>query len=428
MEKWRKLLYFAPLIFIVCLVFVLNLVFLINHEEKASFPDLPRIELYSEGLTIDQIYKNGKTIAYDATAYFPDDGMYQEIELKGRGNSTFKAEKMPFQIKLSKKTDLFGLGKSKRWILLANYYDNTHLRNALAFYLERELKEQYALDGRFVEVYFNGERQGLYYLTPKIEISKERIDLRDPLGIVVEYDALHYGDKHCYRPKQGSCLTVADLVSDDNESAAMSDFMKSYDELLAAAKKGDYNTVYKYADIDSLVIYYLLSEFSVNPDAYASSFYFYKDGPKSKIYVGPGWDFDYAFGNRRWSFAIDDDFYSPSVSQFQRGLAFGGVKYQNRISGKTVISSPDGSISRLLYYMIDMPEFLSQVKTTYRDRLMGKIDDLKDFIAKNIDNIKYAAIADNERFEFDNFLSEVANLTEWLEGRFEHFDEVYGGH
>ena len=74
-----------------------------------------------------------------------------------------------------------------------------------------------------------------------------------------------------------------------------------------------------------------------------------------------------------------------------------------------------------------MPEFLSCVKTIYRERLMGKFDDLKDFIAKNVDTIKHLAIYDSERFGFNNYLSEVSDFTEWLRKRFEHFDKEYGG-
>ena len=68
------------------------------------------------------------------------------MQLKGRGNTTFLKEKMPFQIKFPEKVDLFGMGKSKKWILLANYYDSTEVRNSVAFYIERLLGEKYALN------------------------------------------------------------------------------------------------------------------------------------------------------------------------------------------------------------------------------------------------------------------------------------------
>ena len=46
-----------------------------------------------------------------------------DIKIRGRGNSTWFAPKKPYRIKLDKKTDLFGMGNNKDYVLLANYYD-----------------------------------------------------------------------------------------------------------------------------------------------------------------------------------------------------------------------------------------------------------------------------------------------------------------
>ena len=246
--------------------FVANSIIVTGHEVRLVTPTFPRIELSADP-TIDEIIENGKETRYQGAVYFVNEDLYKDVEVKGRGNTTFRSEKMPFQIKFSEKVDLYGMGKSKKWILLANYYDSTQVRNSLAFYLERLLGEQYALNGKFVELYYNNERLGLYYLTPKVEIAKSRVDLRDPLGVLAEYDTVHHENKVCYTPKSGGCITVSDLVSKDNESAAMTDFMKSYDNLMSAAKRSDYAAVSKLADTESLAIYYILSEFSVNPDA-----------------------------------------------------------------------------------------------------------------------------------------------------------------
>lgn len=427
MVKWRKLLYFVPLIFIVCLVFVLNLFFVINREEKTEFENLPRIELYSDGLTIEQIYKNGKTETYDATVYFPDDGLYQEIELKGRGNSTFRPDKMPFQIKFTKKTDLFGMGKAKKWILLANYYDSTEIRNAVAFYLERLLGETYALNGKYVELYFNGENHGLYYLTPKIEIAKNRVDLRDSLGVIAEFDTYHNANKLCFKTETGGCLTISDSVSKDNQDRAMEGLIKTYDAAVMAAKSGDYPKVSKLIDIESFAIYYLLSEFTVDPDAYATSFYLYKDGDNDELHAGPGWDYDYAFGNRRWRAAIEEDFFSPNNKQFQRHWVFDRFEYYDQASNSIKTNIPHDLFSKLLYYLIDMPEFLSEVKIIYRDRMMGKGEEIISFIKSISSELKDYCLYDNSRLDFNDYFSELFALIDWINLRFEHFDKEYGG-
>ena len=202
--------------------------------------------------------------------------------------------------------------------------------------------------------------------------------------------------------------------------------MDNYNRLIWSAQNGDYVTSSKLADMESLAIYYLISEFSVNPDAYASSFYFYKDGANDVIHAGPGWDFDYAFGNRNWGYAREDGFYSPSYSQFQRRWAFGGEEYFNKTSGKVETLLPNNSISRLLYYLIDMPEFLSLVKTIYRERMMGRLDDVKVFIQQTAELIKDYAIYDNNRFNNEYFISELHELMIWITERFKHFDTEYG--
>ena len=59
--------------------------------------------------------------------------------MKGRGNSTWAAPKKPYAIKFDKKKSLMDLPEDKSWVLLANYYDATLLRNDLAFFMGNEI-------------------------------------------------------------------------------------------------------------------------------------------------------------------------------------------------------------------------------------------------------------------------------------------------
>lgn len=370
-------------------------------------PTFPRIEINNEGVSLDDIHKNGKDIHYSANLAIDSELLYQVVDLKGRGNSTFSEKKMPFQIKFSNKIDLYGLGRSRKWVLLANLFDDSNLRNAMAFYLERMLGEKYALNGRFVELWYNGENQGLYYLTPKVEIEKTRVDLRDPYGILVEYDALNYRNKVCYRTAQGRCLTVSDVVSEDNTEAAMQNFLKSYNDLMAAAEAGDYKTVKKLADVESLATFFLIQEFTVNPDGYASSLYLYKDGFSDKIHAGPGWDFDYAFGNKNWLWAVDDGFYSPYETQYQR-------KWN------------DKALCKLFYWLTDIPEFSNEVKRIFNERMSGKKTEMLNYFVQTASEIKDYALYNNIRHNLKNFVEEVYELGDWISNRFDHFEETYG--
>ncbi len=100
------------------------------------------------------------------------------IEIRGRGNSTWGQPKKPYKIKLDSKTDLFGMGKNKHWVLLANYLDESLLRNQLSYNLSGDLGMPY-MASVLVEVVLNGERVGNYQLCEQIRVDSTRVDVFD---------------------------------------------------------------------------------------------------------------------------------------------------------------------------------------------------------------------------------------------------------
>lgn len=100
-------------------------------------------------------------------------------EIKGRGNSTWELfPKKPYRLKLDKKTDLFGMGKEKNWVLLANYIDESGMRNMLAGDVATRLNVG-KMDGTWVEVVMNGENLGLYMICEHVRLSEDRVDVFD---------------------------------------------------------------------------------------------------------------------------------------------------------------------------------------------------------------------------------------------------------
>ena len=99
-------------------------------------------------------------------------------EIRGRGNSTWSQPKKPYRLKLDKNTDLLGMGKSKHWVLLANYLDESLQRNALAYNLSGAMgMEQMATV--FVDVVLNGDYVGNYQLCENIRVDPTRVDIFD---------------------------------------------------------------------------------------------------------------------------------------------------------------------------------------------------------------------------------------------------------
>ncbi|MBR0479727.1 CotH kinase family protein [Candidatus Saccharibacteria bacterium] len=381
-------------------------------QEIYQFSRLPRLEISLSGVTLEELNSGDKTIKYSGNTARLLSGTEEielrDVELKGRGNSTWAKEKKPYQIKLKEKAEILGLGKAKKWVLLANYYDETSLRNATAFKLAEMVGEEYAPRGEFVELTIDGEELGLYYLARKTEISKNSVDLRGSEGILVELDNIHNGSDYCYFTEFGSCLIVKDVSTEDREGEIMYDFLVQFDRLELAAREGDFRTIAEILDIESLAQYYLISEFAANPDAYASSFYMHRNGKDDKIHFGPVWDFDLAFGNFRWIWREEDDILDPKI-------------LNNNIKRE----EEKGTIA----FLIEIPEIQTEIRRVFQEKLVGKSEELisyYDFLAVQI---RKAAEKDEQMWSegyLVSFREAVLDLREWISERYEFLSKVGG--
>ena len=404
---------------------------IIDNALYNRFPDrgVPRINIDLNGVSLDEIKSGSKETKYEGNDLQIYNGgeilEYGGVEIKGRGNGTWAQEKKPFQIKFENKVDMFGMGEARKWYLLANNADPTHIRNEIAFNLEKMLGMKYAFSGEFVELYFNEEYEGLYYLTNAIEISKNSINLNDSMGILIELDNIYGPLEENYITSNGDVLIIKDNVNDYDREESMMSFLRLYNELEDAIPKKDYERIKEIIDVESWVDYYLLSEFSVNPDAYWTSFYFYKDGAKDKIHAGPGWDFDLAFGNRNWGvYWMGDRFYSPEETMIRKQELLLREEYKKELEEGAYDWS--GLLSRVMFNLMEISNFDEAVKTEYQSRLSGRGDEIIIKIKKIANKISDAAQINNAKWKKNDFWNEVNQLIDWTKKRYEFFEKTYG--
>ena len=139
---------------------------------------------------------NGETIIVNGT------GM-----IKVRGNSTAEAPKKPYKIKLDTKQNLFGMGIAKKWVLLANCFDPTMLRNALAFDLAKELGLAYTSQYTFAEVWMDGTYLGCYQLTEPVEAKNTRVNIdADEGDFLIEYEKSRSSPDDIYLVAEGVAI------------------------------------------------------------------------------------------------------------------------------------------------------------------------------------------------------------------------------
>ena len=398
---------------------------IVNNALYNKIPDrgLPRINIDLNEVKLDEIkdgskeekYKNNQLSLYDNGVI----DKYRNIEIKGRGNSTWDYCKKPYQISFSKKVDLLGLGKAKQWVLLASRAEHTLLRSDIAFKLAEMLELKYSHRGKFVELYFNNEYEGLYYLVQKIDISKNSVNLKEDGAILFELDNVYVDDEEeeYYKSDLGDTLVLKSIKPNDEKTKkkVIEVFLDDVNTLESAAKKGNYETVSKMIDVDSFAKYYLINEFAVNPDAYSTSFYLYKDGIKDKIHAGPVWDFDLALANRNWGWEVDERFYSPFEEMIRRREAFGE-------DGLT----ENKYISKLMYYLMDIPEFREEVKRVFEDKTSGRVNELIKAMQDKWGEIHEAMLVNSEKWEIEDSEEEYKYLLDWIVKRFEFFEYTYG--
>lgn len=220
--------------------------------------------------------------------------------IKGRGNSTWKRDKKPYNIQLSKNTNLLNMGKSKHWALIANVIDKTHIRNKMIFEFAKSINLEYSPDSEYTDLYINGEYKGLYLLSENIEVGKNRVDIDNkhditgPYLLEMDLEDRAKSEDNYFSTNRNNWFVIK---NDSNLSEEKMNYIKNIwqeaEDAIFSHKNID-----KYIDIESWAKKYLIEEVFGNFDANNTSTFFYKksDNISNLIYAGPVWDYDGAVG------------------------------------------------------------------------------------------------------------------------------------
>jgi len=274
--------------------------------DLTRFTGLPVIYLSTDGnLAIDskEDYVPG-TVIIDGGRNF--EGLPEaEMKIRGRGNSTwFLHPKKPFQMKLSEKFEMLGMPEDKKWLFLAEYSDKTMMRNTVVFEMGYLSSLDWTPKSEFAEVYLNGDYNGTYNITQKVEEDGDRVDIGDE-GFLLEIDQLERLDSDDVYFETGEFLInikAPDVVQADANYAYIKSLITQFESSLFSNNYLDQATGYRrFIDMDSFVDWYLINEITKNQDSREYSSIYLNVIPGEAIKMGPLWDFDLAFGNVDYS-------------------------------------------------------------------------------------------------------------------------------
>lgn len=327
-----------------------------------------------------------------------------------RGNSTSSGPKKPYNIKFSANTDLFGMGKGKRFCLIANLYDPTLIRNHMVFEFARDLGMQYTLDSMLVDVYYNGSYVGCYQLCEAATEDDSRVDIDCSKGdYIIERDAREdYGTTyittslgHRFGINEPENTTNAQRIAIENHLRMAENAIRSR----------DIEQVKKYFDLESIIDSYICLEFFKNVDIVVGSTRFYcKDG---KIHGGPVWDYDLSSGNCSSTYYVS---YNNNFGDSAEGIWCNHIWYDDLL----LIDE----YKEMLYdrYL----EVQDQIINLYRDNVRGKnaidsiIGNASTSINRNFTEAPWRPgrnYSELMRIPDSTYEANVEHLRAWLERR-----------
>ena len=293
----------------------------IETDNGVNIPDEPKV-LGSMKIIWHQDGSRNYMTDIDNPEFLNYDGRIG-IELRGY-SSQMVSNKKPYGLTTlqddnvsNNNVSLLGMPAENDWILNSLAYDQTGMRDVLAYELSEDLG-QYAARRKYCEVVLNGNYRGLYVFMEKIKVDKNRVNIEKM-------------DADCNQMPEvtGGYIVQANRADNDPLAWKMLTYLHGwwnrpiYTEFLHEHPKHEnitnsqnnyihqvfldleekaniHNTsieegITSVIDIPSFVDFMMMAEFTSNVDVYHLSTFFHKDRC-GKLRAGPIWDYNLAFG------------------------------------------------------------------------------------------------------------------------------------
>ena len=283
-----------------------------TYTVSISYSSLPVVYINTKN---DAPIKNKVDWMKDTEIYMTNAGehttLYSKAQIRGRGNTTWGYPKKPYAIKLDSKESVLGMPKHKRWVLLANYLDKSHLRNSICFEIARRSDGlDWTPRGQHVDVVLNGVFQGTYFLCEQIKIDKNRVNITElelsdadsvsiTGGYLFELDTNFdepFKFKSPYMTEAPLPFPLPYMLKEPEElNQAQFDWVQNHIYEIEKALFGPESTTegyLQYIDLDSFIDYWFVYEITgTSEPTHPKSVYMWKERGE-KIHAGPVWDFD----------------------------------------------------------------------------------------------------------------------------------------
>lgn len=222
--------------------------------------------------------------------------------VRGRGNATWKDyPKKPYRIKFSSKESPFGFPSNKDWVLLAEYNDHSFLRLPYMCEVSKAAGLQYTINYQHVNLYLNGEYQGLYILTDQVKVGKNRVNVEDD-GFLIEEDKYYNKEPLWFSTSNGFSFSFKYPDADDGAIVLRDDnynFVTTFFSDLETALSNitvEPEAVSAKVDYTNFAKWYLVQELTGN---WEPNRFYVLESRASKLKMYPAWAPEWSMGLAR---------------------------------------------------------------------------------------------------------------------------------
>lgn len=311
-----------------------------------------------------------------------------KLNIRGRGNSSWKEDKKPYKIKFDKKTEILGMPKHKHFALLAGANSYTDwLGQAVGKELANMTELGWVPRYYPVELILNGRYDGIYFLYESVKIDSNRLDIFEqpeentapatiPYGWLVEVD--NYADEFQIMVPDGEySMRVThkspEILSDMQRQWLIDDFT-ALTETIHGDNRENWT---RHIEPASLAKYFIVRELMADYDGFNGSLYMHKDLGDSRWKLGPMWDNSF----NAWSEPTD----------------------------WTMNILPEWSRWKIIPQIFDTKSFKDAFNNEW-EAFYPKLSSLKTFILDLAKKCEAADLANQQRWDMPHVINESAAL------------------
>lgn len=404
----------------------------INTAGGAQIPNEPKIDA-----TMGIIF-NGEGVTNSISDPYNEFEGNIGIEIRGSSSSGFPKKQWGLETRdpMGNRIDvsIFDMAYDNDWILQAPYSDKSLMRNVLTYKMGWDT-DHYAPRTKFCEVVLNGEYQGVYVFMEKIKRKDGKVGIDDVLpqditdneltgDYIFKVDKLTAGGQVAWTspyPTYPNASNTIDIQLHDPDLDSLVPVQLSYLQNTVTAFEATLSSnnftdpvqgYDPYIDRQSFIDFMLVNEFGKNVDGYRISTFLHKRrlSEGGKIFAGPLWDFNLAFGNANYCQGGDTD---------------GWEIYFNSYCG--------GGLDNPFWFerLTQDPNFANEMHCRWRDLRAGKwhTDTLMAYIDEQANLLSQAQVRNFQKWPVlgtylwpNNFVGntydeEIAYLKSWITDR-----------